>query len=111
MSKQSDRDDVFFEALAGPTRPEPRAPARLKARLYSALLQQAADEGRLRSLGDTREAGFALCVFERFVQSLPLGARFDSLNFCRFCSGRIMGELMDEAPIPWRCCPYADFHR
>jgi hypothetical protein len=110
MTKSDDRGDAFFEALAQPTQPEPRAPARLKARVYSALMRQAAEEGRMRSLTETREAGSALCIFEKFVQSLPLGARFDSLNFCRFCSGRLMGEHMDEAPIPWKCCPYADFH-
>jgi hypothetical protein len=103
--------DAFFERLAEPAASEPRAPARLKSRVYSALMRRAAEDRPLRSLTATKEAGHALCVFERFVQILPLGNRFDSANFCLPCHGRILGENMDSAPIFWKGCPYAGFHR
>jgi len=111
MDRSDVDDETFFEDLARPAPTEPRAPARLKSRVYSALMRRAAEGGRLRSLTATKEAGSTLCVFEEFCQVLPLGARFDALNFCRACHGRIVGENMDRAPIFWKGCPYADFHR
>ncbi|MGH9317915.1 MAG: hypothetical protein ACRD1P_12520 [Thermoanaerobaculia bacterium] len=112
MSSSDDpKDDAFFELLARASPSELRAPARLKSRVYSALMRRAAEAGPLRSLTDTQEAGNRLCVFEKFVQILPVGTRLESINYCRFCHGRVLGENMDSAPIFWKGCPYADFHR
>ena len=112
MSSSDDvRDDAFFEHLARASPSELRAPARLKARVYSALMRQAVKSAPLRSLTATEEAGHKLCVFEKFIQILPVGEKLESLNYCRFCHGRILGEGMDSAPIFWKGCPYADFHR
>ncbi|HEY3202132.1 MAG TPA: hypothetical protein VGL03_00595 [Thermoanaerobaculia bacterium] len=104
-------DEAFFERLAQAEPSALRAPARLKSRVYSALMREAAEAAPLRSLTATEAAGHRLCVFEKFVQILPLGARLDSVNYCRFCHGRVLGENMDSAPIFWKGCPYADFHR
>jgi hypothetical protein len=106
------RDEQLFERLSRFERPELRAPSRLKSRVYSALLREAAREHRIESLTQTREHGSCLCVFEKFVQILPLGAGMDTLNYCRFCHGRVLGEAVEGAPLFWKGCPYADFqHR
>ena len=110
MNNADDRNDDFFERVSEPAPSHLRAPARLKSRIYSALMRRAAEAGPLRSLTATEEVGYALCVFEKFVQILPLGTTLDSLNYCRVCHGRILGEKLDSAPIFWKGCPYADFH-
>ncbi len=104
-------EDAFFERLAQAPRSELFAPSRLKSRIYSMLMQAAAEARPLRSLTATESAGHRLCVFEKFVQILPLGARLDSVNYCRFCHGRVLGELVEGAPISWKGCPYAEFQR
>lgn len=105
------RDDDFFEWLAGAERPELRASSRLKSRVYSALLREAARERRMESLTQTRVHGGCLCVFETVVQILPLGNEIDKLNYCRFCHGRVLAEALEGAPLFWAGCPYADFQR
>jgi hypothetical protein len=104
-------EEAFFERLAEATRPGLRAPSRLKSRVYSALVRRSAQARPLRSLTATKEAGYKLCVFEKFVQILPVGTRLDSVNYCRFCHGRVLAETLDNAPIFWKGCPYADFQR
>ena len=104
-------EDAFFERLAQAPRSDLFASSRLKSRIYSALMQAAAQAGPLRSLTATESAGQRLCVFEKFVQILPVGARLDSVNYCRFCHGRVLGELIEGAPISWKGCPYAEFQR
>lgn len=111
MDSQHNGEEAFFERLAEATGPELRAPSRLKSRVYSALMRQAAETGPLRSLTATEEAGHRLCVFEKFIQILPVGAKLDSVNYCRFCHGRVLGERIEGAPISWKGCPYADFQR
>ncbi len=112
MDSRGNRDEeAFFERLAQAVRPGLRAPSRLKSRIYSGLMRQAAESGPLRSLTATESAGHELCVFEKFVQILPLGAKLDSVNYCRFCHGRVLGERIEGAPIPWNGCPYAEFQR
>ena len=111
MGSQHNGDETFFERLAEATRPGLRAPSRLKSRVYSALVRRSAQARPLRSLTATEEAGHELCVFEKFVQILPVGTRLDSVNYCRFCHGRVLAEMMDNAPIFWKGCPYADFQR
>jgi hypothetical protein len=108
-------DDNWLEQLAEMTEfatgtPE-RAPARLKAKIYSALVNLQSEGGPLLSLAATKAAGSGLCVFEQAVASLPLGERIGSMNPCRVCHARVLAERVDQAPIFWPHCPYAEFHR
>jgi hypothetical protein len=105
-------DDVWFEHLAeatGDVTPA-RASARLKSKIYSALVAQMAESGPLLDLAETK-AGGHLCVFENALSMLPLGTDIRSMNPCRICHARVLGERMQHAPIFWPGCPYADFHR
>ena len=111
MGSEHNGEEAFFERLAEAKRPALRAPSRLKSRIYSSLTLRAAEARPLRSLTATEEAGNELCVFEKLVQILPVGARLDSVNYCRFCHGRVLAEMMDSAPIFWKGCPYAGFQR
>lgn len=108
-------DDRWLEHLAGKADAGAdaggAAPARLKARIYSALVQAQSEAGPLLSLRATKEAGHPLCVFEDTVASLPLGEGIGSRNPCRVCHARILGERLERAPIFWPHCPYAEFHR
>jgi hypothetical protein len=108
-------DDRWLEQLAGEgsvdTADLAPAPARLQARIYSALVQQLARTGPLLSLAATKAAGHGLCLFEEAVAVLPMGDRIGSMNPCRVCHARLLAEHVDHAPIFWPCCPYADFHR
>lgn len=106
-------DDLWFERLAEATDdlPEERAPATLKSRIYSALVAQMAGSGGLLDLAETKKAGGHLCVFESIVVALlPAGSEIRSMNPCRVCHARVLGERMDRAPIFWPGCPYSDFH-
>lgn len=105
-------DDLWFERLAGATGPvtEERTPADLKSRVYSALVARMADGGPLLDLPRTKAAGGHLCVFENALAVLPLGAGLQSMNPCRVCHARVLGERMEHAPIFWPGCPYSEFH-
>ncbi|HLG58308.1 MAG TPA: hypothetical protein VI485_23385 [Vicinamibacterales bacterium] len=108
-------DDRWLEQLADMTdfatgTPE-RAPARLKARIHSALVNQQSKTGPLLSLAATKAAGSGLCVFEQAIASLPVGERIGSMNPCSVCHARVLAERLDHAPIFWPHCPYAGFHR
>jgi hypothetical protein len=105
-------EDRWLERLAEATAeslPE-RAPARLTSRTYSAVVAQMAESGSLLGLTETKNAGGQLCVFETALTLLPLGANVSSMNPCRICHARILGERMEHAPIFWLGCPYAEFH-
>jgi hypothetical protein len=105
-------EDLWFERLAEATAestPE-HAPARLKSRVYSALVERMAQTGSLLDLRDIRNSGGRLCVFETTLTVLPLGANVSSMNPCRICHARVLGERMEHAPIFWPGCPYAEFH-
>jgi hypothetical protein len=108
-------DDRWLEQLAGDvpidTAALSPAPARLKAKIYSALVEQLSETGPLLSLVATKAAGSGLCVFEQAVAVLPLGERIGSMNPCRVCHARLLAERVDRAPIFWPHCPYAEFHR
>jgi hypothetical protein len=41
---------------------------------------------------------------------LPVGQNILSLNPCRVCHARALGERLEHAPIFWPGCPYSDFH-
>ena len=106
-------DDLWFERLAeatGELTPE-RAPARLKSRVYSALVARMAEPGPLLDLVETRSTGAQLCVFESALTVLASGTKVSAMNPCRICHARILGERMEKAPIFWPGCPYAEFHR
>lgn len=109
MSKQHVvADDAFFQHLADQDAGTAVAPARMKARIYSALLRESQRESPLRALSKTREAGYELCLWEKVMQIVPGVGR---LNHCRFCHARALGESLSNAPLAWSGCPYAQFHR
>jgi hypothetical protein len=104
-------DDLWFERLADATGAKEEAtPARLKSRIYSAVVARMAESGPLLDLAVTKAAGNRLCVFEGALTVLPLGEGVRSKNPCRVCHARIAGERLDHAPIFWPGCPYAEFH-
>lgn len=86
-----------------------RAPASLKARLYSALIHEQQAQGPLASLNDTVAAGYGICVFEKLVQIAPLGEKAKSPFFCQVCHARILAENFENPPIYWPNCPYVAF--
>ena len=107
-------DERFFTRLAETTDAAPgaadRAPARLKSRLYSALVAEQAAAGPLRSLPATKAAGRPLCVFEHVLHVVP-NERIVSMNPCRVCHARLLAEHFESPPIYWPHCPYVDFQR
>jgi len=109
------RDEEIFERLAKATESAPqrerRAPARLKSRVYSALMQRAAADGELRGLPETKSAGRGLCVFEEFMRSAPAGKKLKRVNICRVCHARVLAEALENPPIYWGHCPYAEFKK
>lgn len=109
-NRQTIADDGFFENLVDRQEQDATAPApaRLKAKLYSALLQRSQEDTSLRALSDTRRAGYELCLWEKAMQVVPGVGR---LNHCRFCHARLLGESFEHAPLGWAGCPYAQFHR
>jgi hypothetical protein len=106
-------EEQFIEKLAREvelTEPQ-RAPANLKARIYSALVQREAERGPLASLSDSKGAGNLLCVFEQLVEIAPVGKTVKSLNICRVCHARVLGEHFGHPPIYWSGCPYVQFKK
>lgn len=87
---------------------EMSAPTRLKSKIYSTLIRRMAESGPLQSIGETRKS-HDLCVFEQVVDHTPLPEPMGSLNFCRVCHARILGERVEGAPIYWKHCPYVHF--
>ena len=111
----SGKEDRLFERLADSarldTRPAPRAPSRLKARIYSALMQRESRQGRLRAFAETKAEGGRLCVFEELMRIAPVGAKLKSANICRMCHARVLGETLENPPIYWAGCPYVEFKK
>ncbi|MEO8724682.1 MAG: hypothetical protein ABI383_01040 [Acidobacteriaceae bacterium] len=109
------RNDAAFARLAKaiePIEPEDCASSsRLKSRIYSALMRQAASAGPLRSLAETKAEGHGLCLWEELVRISPLPAGYKRLNLCHLCHARVLGEAMENAPLPWKDCPYAKFQK
>jgi hypothetical protein len=107
-------DDRWFEQLAGAADASAagtdRAPARLKSRVYSAVMRELAESGPLQDLADTRACGERLCVFEHVVSLMPVGPELRSKNLCAVCHARVLGERLERAPIFWSGCPYSRFH-
>ena len=87
-----------------------RAPARLKSKIYSALVGRLTESGPLLSLDAIKQSGGRLCVFEEIVAALPDRAQIGASNPCRVCHARVLGERLEWAPIFWPGCPYSEFH-
>ena len=107
-------EERFFTMLARKTDTAPavsaRAPARLKSRLYSAIVAELSASGPLRSLPATKAAGRNLCVFENLLGVIP-DERIGSMNPCRICHARLLAERFESTPIYWPHCPYVEFQR
>ena len=88
---------------------ELRAPSRLKSRIYSALVKRQGQDGPLLSLSEVKAHGDRLCVFEDLVQIAPVSESVRRLNYCRVCHARLLGEMIENAPVFWPGCPYAQF--
>jgi hypothetical protein len=105
-------EEQFLQRLAKWTDPlesgADRAPARLKARVYSALVAAMAAGGPLRSLPETNASGRPLCVFEHVLCVVPV-ERVTSMNPCRVCHARVLAERLESPPIYWPHCPYVGF--
>lgn len=107
-------DERFFENLAAATDGADdgeRAPARLKARLYSALVVEQARNGPLLGLRETKARGHGLCVFEEIVAGVPAAAPLFPENPCRVCHARVLGERFNSPPTYWPHCPYVGLRR
>jgi len=106
-------DDRWLEQLAETTGTvlEERTPPRLKSRVYSSVVAEMARSGPLLDLRGVKETGGHLCVFEHGIAILPIGEGLRSMNPCRICHARVLGERLDHAPIFWPGCPYSEFHR
>jgi hypothetical protein len=86
-----------------------KAPSRLKAKVYSALVSRQTASGPLLSVSACEADGQSLCIFEKAVEVLPVGEAVKSLNFCQVCHARIAAEKIENAPIYWPHCPYVEF--
>jgi hypothetical protein len=84
---------------------------RLKSRIYSQLIERMQEEGPLLGLDESAATGRALCVFEKIVELSPTGEAIQAFNYCRVCHGRILGENIENPPLYWPACPYADFKK
>jgi hypothetical protein len=111
MSDNRQQDDKLFELLAEQSdqAQEERAPARLKSRIYSALMRREEESGPLRALGETRTQGYGLCVFEELWQRATSGEAAQRFNCCNLCHARVLAEHLQRAPIYWENCPYVTF--
>ena len=109
----SRHDDEFIEGIADAVElsESGQAPARLRARLYSALVRQQVRTGPLMGLTETNARGHQLCVFEQLVRIAPVGEKAKSLNICRVCHARVLAEHIENAPIYWSGCPYVEFKK
>lgn len=108
MTKKKDMVELIAssEPSVNTTR---RAPARLKSRIYSRLMQELAATGALLGVRETKASGAGLCVFEELVRIAPVGEAVRRKNYCRVCHARVMAESVERAPIYWPHCPYVRF--
>jgi hypothetical protein len=47
---------------------------------------------------------------EHALTILPIGAGVGSMNPCRICHARVLGDHLQHAPIFSPGCPYSEFH-
>jgi hypothetical protein len=103
--------DDLFEQMGHRTGGRGRAPARLKSRVYTAMVRAQQETGPLASVSETKLAGRKLCVFEELVQIAPAGHKAKSRFHCTVCHARVLAEAMENPPIWWPGCPYVMFRR
>ena len=84
------------------------ASPRLKSRLYSLLVRKLQETSALRSLSESKEAGYQLCQWEKFMTAVP---GVGHVNHCHLCHARVLAERLEHVPLPWTGCPYARFHK
>lgn len=108
-----DRDDLWrdFAEATEAEQEETKAPARLRAQLFSRLNLDQGKNGPLASVSESKAAGRELCVFEEIMRLAPVGEELRKYNYCRVCHARVLAENLDRAPIWWEGCPYADFQK
>ena len=108
----NEHDEQFMNRFANLELTElERAPASLKAKVYSALLRRQAESGPLASLTESAHCGHELCIFEQIVRISPVSERAKALNICRVCHARVLAENMEIPPIYWPGCPYVEFKK
>lgn len=86
-----------------------RAPSRLRSRIYTAMIREQQASGPLESVKETKAAGRKLCVFEELVQIAPVGETLQRKFPCHVCHARKLAESLENPPIWWPHCPYAEF--
>ncbi len=86
-----------------------RTPARLRSRIYTAMIREQQASGPLESVKVTKAAGRKLCVFEELVQVAPVGETLQRKFPCHVCHARKLAESLEHPPIWWPHCPYAEF--
>lgn len=108
----NEMQDSFFQSLSAETGARgissAAASARLKSKIYSALIGEMQESGPLLDVSRT-EATHRLCVFEKLVQITPLPEGAGTFNACSVCHARLLAERLERAPIYWNGCPYVGF--
>ena len=104
-------DEKWMEQIAAesPLEESVTASSCLKSKIYSQLILEMETAGPLLPLGETKQAGRALCVCEHLVEILPTPDKLQSLQYCKVCHAKALGERMENAPIFWPGCPYCEF--
>lgn len=105
----SDYETQFMALFSESKDTGEKAPASLKARLYSALIRKQQESGPIATLDRTVSAGLEICVFEQLVRISPVGEKTQSRFFCEVCHARVLAEHFENAPIFWAGCPYVKF--
>ncbi|BDC49219.1 hypothetical protein F183_A15350 [Bryobacterales bacterium F-183] len=101
-------EDLLRASLSSDTDTAPGAPSTLKSRIFSALVRLEQEDGPLRILSESRDAGEQLCVFEHLVAAVP-SEKAQAANPCEVCHARLLGEHVENAPIYWPGCPYSRY--
>jgi hypothetical protein len=109
MNEKRSIGELLTMPAVSPESDAPRAPSKLKSRIYSALVEDQAAAGPLLSLTETKTGGHALCIFEELVQISPVGESLKQKNCCRVCHARVLAERIERAPVWWPNCPYVLF--
>ena len=86
----------------------PAASSRLKSQLYSRMIATQELNGPLVQLGESKARGRELCVFEQIMAAVPM-KHLQEYQYCKICHARVLGEAVDNAPVFWPNCPYAEF--
>ena len=88
----------------------PAASSRLKSQLYSRMIATQELTGPLVQLGESKAQGRKLCVFEQIMAAAPVKS-LQEYQYCKICHARVLGEQVENAPVFWPNCPYAEFQK